>query len=119
MDNTRTHNRRLVKFAGVSILVLAIAAFAMSRSLNYARGPEISIIEPANGATINSPTVIIRGMATRVNKIALNGNPISMDEQGNWNETVVIFSGLNKITVSATDRFGRSIEKTLDLVGEI
>ncbi|MCX6719187.1 MAG: hypothetical protein NTZ38_02310 [Candidatus Taylorbacteria bacterium] len=116
---TRTTLIRYIKFLGIFIFAGLIIAFAVSRSLNYARGPEIEIFGPENGSTATSSTVTISGQALRINKLFLNGNTVSTDEQGYWNETLIIFPGLNKITVAATDQFNRKISKELDIVGTI
>ena len=117
MQISRTNYRRLLQLSGALILAGIIIAYAISRSLNYARGPEIIIFNPSNGSTATSSTITIDGQALRVNKITLNGNPIFIDENGYWKETLIVLPGLNKITVSADDQFGRKTSQTLDLVG--
>jgi hypothetical protein len=47
----------------------------------------------------------------------LNGHNISIDESGNWEQVIIIFPGINKITVYAEDQFGRNISKKLDIIG--
>lgn len=119
MPLSRTTNRRLLKLFIVIIFFGIIVAYAISRSFNYVSGPEIKIFEPANGSATTSPAVTIQGQALRVNKITLNGKSILIDEKGYWKETIIIFQGLNKITLYAEDQFGRNTREELDLVGEI
>lgn len=114
---TRTETVRLIRIALISIGVLIIASYAIWRSLNYARGPEITIFEPVNGSTIPSSTVILNGKAERINNITLNGDAISIDQEGNFRETVVIFPGINKITIEASDQFERNTKTELTLFG--
>lgn len=118
MLGSRTGNLRFIKISAITALIVFVALFAFFRSLNYIRGPIISISYPENGAIINSNIIEIRGNAQRIVKITLNGYPISIDEQGNWSETLILYDGINKITVQAEDQFGRSVKKQLDIVGK-
>lgn len=113
----RSNVIRLLRLAGIIILALIIVGYAISRSLNYALGPLVNIAYPPNGSTIASSSITITGQALRVNALSLNGRPISVDEHGNFSEPIIVFAGLNKITFSATDQFGRTTSKELDLVG--
>jgi hypothetical protein len=108
---------RLIRAIAVILAVALIVAYAVWRSLSYARGPNIVIIEPPDGATIVASTVAIRGRVDRVNGLLLNGNPIFIDERGNFSETVVVFPGMNTITFVAHDRFERTTEARLRLFG--
>ncbi len=119
MLTSRTNNLRLLKLTGIFILIALIVVFVTAKSLNYARGPQVEILHPENGATISSSTIEMLGKAFRINKITLNGHVISIDETGNWREKIIIFPGLNKITVKAEDQFGRETVKKLDIVGAI
>jgi len=117
MTFTRTTMVRIMRITGISILSALIIAYAIWRSLNYARGPEIDVALPMNGASISSPTVTINGRALRVNSLSLNGRPITVDQQGNFSETLIVFPGMNVITLSAQDQFGRNTQKELEIVG--
>jgi hypothetical protein len=41
-----------------------------------------------------------------------------MQRIGNWKEMIIIFPGINKITVKVEDQFGRTLVKQLDIVGK-
>lgn len=119
MQLTRTATIRIIKTAGALALVLLIVIYAISRSMNYVRGPQIQIFWPPNGESATTSIVTINGQVKRINKLTLNGSPISTDEQGNWYQTVIIFPGLNKLTIVARDQFNRSTEASLDIFGTI
>ena len=117
MKLTRSTNLRLIRFISIAIIAGLIIAYAIWRSLNYARGPVIEIFQPTNGSSIASSTVVINGRADRVNSLKLNGDTISVDEKGNFSQTLIVFPGLNIITLDASDQFGRSTRTELQLVG--
>ncbi len=118
MALTRTSYLKIIKITSTIIVVGIIVAYAIWRSSNYARGPHIEITEPLDGSTTMAATTTIKGLATRVNSLTLNGNPILMSEQGNFNETIIIFNGINRLTVSGQDQFGRSTDILIEIVGK-
>lgn len=100
-------------FLIIGIIIISYAYFAIK---DYVKGPEISIIEPINGSTISTSTVLIKGQALRIQDITLNNRPLLIDEQGNFSETLLLFPGYNVSLISAKDRFHRTIEYKLELV---
>jgi hypothetical protein len=117
MFNSRTKTLRIIRIAVISIVALLIVAYAIWRSLNYARGPVINIYQPLNGSAISTSTVNIIGQALRVNSLSLNGKTVFIDEAGNFSETLIVFTGTNILTFDAHDQFGRETKKELELVG--
>lgn len=91
------------------IVVLLIVAYALWRSLNYARGPAIILTEPQDFTSVTSTTTHVVGRVERANNITLNGRAITIDEQGNFDETIVVFPGTNILTLEAKDQFERKI----------
>ena len=96
---------------------MAVTSYAVWRSLPYARGPVIKVFQPLPGISLNAKTVDIVGRADRVNSLTINGNPISVDEAGNFKDTIAVFTGMNIITLGATDQFGRSESEQIEILG--
>lgn len=119
MGLNRTASLRLIKITCALIVGLIIVVYAVSRSLQYTRGPEITIFQPQNNSTIGTSVTEIEGRADRVNALTLNGQSISMDEQGRFKETITIFPGSNIITLRAQDQFKRSTQVELRIFGSV
>ena len=117
--SSRTTTLRLIRYSLLGLGGLIIVVYAFFRSLNYIHGPSIDIYQPINGSAIASTTVTIIGRADRVNTLSLNGKQIFIDESGNFKETIVVLPGINIITFSAQDQFGRTDNEQLELVGTI
>lgn len=115
MIMTRTRFRKLIRLGVFALAAAVVAGYAAWRSLAYVLGPEILINEPVDGASVASSTTEIIGRAWRVSSLYLNGRPITMDQEGHFNQTIIVFPGVNFLTVSATDRFGRSAGKTVEI----
>ncbi len=117
MPLTRTSTLRLIKYTAISLVAIIIIAYAIARSLAYARGPKIDLNSPTDGAVISSPTVDLIGMIERAHNLTINGGAVSIDEQGHFKQTIVVFPGLNKLTLRATDQFDRNTETDIVIVG--
>jgi hypothetical protein len=116
MSFTRTTFLRNLKIGSTIVIILIIVAYALWRSFAYARGPHITITEPLNFSSINSTTTQVIGRVERANTITLNGKPITIDEQGNFNEIIVLFPGTNILTIKAHDQFDRTVQKEIRVV---
>lgn len=119
MNLNRTATLRLIRFSSIALVALIIIVYAIFRSLNYIHGPVIDIFQPINGSAISSTTVTIIGQAVRVNALSMNGKTVFIDEAGNFKETLLVFPGMNIITFTAHDQFGRTETKQLQLVGTL
>ena len=116
MPFTRTTFLRIIKIGSAILVILLIVAYALWRSFAYARGPRITLSEPANYASVTSTTTHVIGRVERANTITLNGKAITIDEQGNFDETIIVFPGTNILTLVARDQFERSIETQVQIV---
>lgn len=119
MPFQRTQNIRFIKAALISLFLIIIIIFSISRIINYIKGPYVIINEPKNGLNTSSSTIIISGQSLRINKITINDSPITVDEKGFWQDIIIVFPGINNISIKAEDKFGRKIEKKLDIIGKI
>ena len=119
MNLTRTSYIRLLRIVVAVLIVLVIVIYAIWRSLNYARGPAITITSPVGGSSVDSDTIEIKGRVDRANNLAMNGQSISVDQQGNFDQTLIAFPGTNILTFVASDQFGRSVEKELNITGTV
>ena len=113
-------NAKFILGFGIFILAgLAIGTYAYFQSREFLRGPQVTIETPVSGSTLTESTVTVTGSAQNVATITLNGSPIFVDSQGQFSQKLLLFEGYNILTVRAEDRFGKKVEKTLELVYKI
>ena len=117
MNFTRTTNLRILKISLGAIVLIIITIYAISRSMNYARGPKIDLVGPINNSYVASTTVSFKGMVERAHDLTINGMVIPIDEKGNFEDKIIIFPGINTITLEAKDQFGRNTKTQITLVG--
>ncbi|MDE2038314.1 MAG: hypothetical protein KGI69_03810 [Patescibacteria group bacterium] len=117
MTITRSRFQRALRWGIFAAAAAVVVGYAIWRSVAYLQGPEIDVLQPVDGATAPSTTVEVIGRAQRVSSISLNGSPISIDQSGGFRQTIVVFPGADFISLSATDQFGRSVSKTIEVYG--
>ncbi|MDP3726125.1 MAG: hypothetical protein Q8R36_02920 [bacterium] len=108
-----------IKIIGPAIVVLIILLYAYARVESFARGPEIIITFPSNGLTVLEPLLFVEGVIKSASHITLNGRQIYTNETGELNERILLAEGYNVIELGASDRFGRTTKKNLEIMYEL
>jgi hypothetical protein len=69
-----------------------------------------------DGTKVTDNIVKITGNAKNAINLTLNDRTISIDQKGNFDETIALLSGYNIINIRARDEFGNSDEKNYKLI---
>lgn len=112
------HSQIALRLITGIVAFAAIGGYALYQARNLITGPVISITEPYNGGAQKDSLVEIKGQARNISAISLNDRPIYIDESGYFVEKLLLEEGYNIMKLKAQDKFGRSTEKTLELVLE-
>lgn len=104
---------RLPRYAAVILFFAVIVGYSLFQARFLILGPGVKITYPADGATIDNEIISLRGTARNAAWLTLNDKQIFTDEQGNWNEELLVSEGLSIMTVKVRDRFGRETEKKI------
>jgi len=107
--------RVIISISGILTVVLLIA-YIYIQSREFITGPQITINEPINGAGYSNTILPIRGNAKHAAKLMLDGRQIYTDENGFFDEIVLLSPGYNVIELWAKDRFNREKTKELKVV---
>ncbi len=79
-------------------------------------GVKIKNVNIVDGAKITDSIMHITGNARNAINLTLNGREISVDRDGNFNETIALLSGYNVVEIKAKDKFGNNDEKIYKLM---
>jgi len=115
MDNSSPGKRLILRIL-LTTLILFILIFAGFKAKDLVLGPQIIITSPQNGALLTSPLITIEGKALRIAFITLNDRQIFVNEQGTIREQLLLQNGYTILSLKATDRFNRKVEKRLELI---
>lgn len=105
---------KIKKWIVFSFLIFFII-YGLFESYNLILGPKINILEPKNGANFLEPIITIKGNAKNISFISINDRQIYVDKSGYFEDKILLLPGYNIISVKAKDRFGKNIEKRLQL----
>jgi hypothetical protein len=116
-----TNVKKIVKGGGMIIFFLLIIGYAFFNSRALVFGVKIINVKIdgapiQSGATITESVVEITGNARNAVDLTLDGREISVDQAGNFDETIALLSGYNIISIRAQDKFGHTDEKNYQLI---
>jgi len=110
--------KNILKVVGISVFFLIIIIYAFVRSQDLIFGVKIKNVNIVDGAKVTDSVLKVTGNAKNAIKLILDGREISVDENGNFNETIALLSGYNVVNIKAKDKFGDIDEKNYKLMYE-
>jgi Glucodextranase, domain B len=108
--------KKIVKMGSLSIFFILIIIYAFFISKDLIFGVKIRNVNLSDGATVPENVIKLTGSARNAIKLTLDGREISVDQQGNFNETIALLPGYNIINIKAQDKFGYIDEKNYKLM---
>lgn len=110
--------KKIVKFALISLFFLFIIIYAFFRSKDLIFGVKIKNVNLTDNAKVTDNILKVSGNAKNAINLSLNGREISIDQKGNFDETIALLSGYNVVSLKARDKFGDIDEKNYKLIYE-
>ena len=101
-------------FGGFLCILLVFFIYRQARDVRT--GGTIAITKPADGATLFEPLVTVAGTAKKISFMYLNGRQIFSDENGLFEESLLLAPGYTIITLSAQHIFERKREERISVV---
>lgn len=111
----------MLQIGALSIFFLLIIIYAFFRSQDLILGVKIKKVNinglPAQtGIKIANSVIQVNGNAKNAINLTLNGREISINQAGDFAETIALLSGYNIINITAKDKFGDSDQKNYKLI---
>ncbi len=97
----------LLRFVTALALVILLG-YGAFKAAPLVAGPHIALSSPATGQSFTDGFVKVSGTAFHTENLTLDGAPLLIDEQGRFATTLVLPHGGAILTLTATDRFGKS-----------
>ncbi|MES2416423.1 MAG: hypothetical protein V4504_01865 [Patescibacteria group bacterium] len=108
--------KKIIKISSLAFLFLFIILYAFFRSKDLIFGVHIKNVNIVDGVKLETNILTVTGNAKNAVLLSLNGREISIDQNGNWNETIVVLPGYNIVKINAKDKFGHTDEKNYKLM---
>ena len=107
---------KIVRGLVIGLLALACLVYLGVKVKAIVTPPTLLISQPADNLVTKDNFINIVGQAEPEAILAINGQQIIADEEGNFNETIDLRPGINIIEVKAEKRHGQQTKKYLQVV---
>ena len=107
--------KKILKFVALAIFFTFIVIYAFFRSKDLIFGVKIRDVNLINGSNTTESVIQVTGNAKNAIHLMLDGREISIDQDGNFEETIALSLGYNIVSIVGTDKFGNVDEKLYQL----
>lgn len=97
----------------IAVIVIGFFSYLYLEFRSFVSEPRLVILSPSDGDTVTEAETVVRGETDPRATIRINGEETVVDEKGAFIEGLSLDSGLNVITVSSMNRFGKTRERTI------
>ncbi len=104
-------------FAGL-ILLSAASWYFLFQARYLISGPQITLLNKPD-AVQNERQITLRGLASNITEIYLNGRAIVTNEDGVFSENVVLENGYTIVRIDAVDLYGRETHEEWPFVYKV
>ena len=95
----------------IGLVLILLLGYGFMEARPLISGPSLSVTSPVDGTTSPDGFVTVAGTVERVSSLTLDGAPLLIDEHGAFSRVIVLPRGGAILSLTATDRFGRTITK--------
>ncbi len=111
-----TKNKKIISLGLLAALFLTIGLYSYTKAANIINGADIQLQNISDGMTVADPLLSVAGNAKNSSSLTINDRPISVNQDYDFKESLLLLPGYNTITLSAIDRFGKKKEVTVHVV---
>lgn len=100
-------SKRLRLFTVVSAIIL-VGVYFIYQTGDAMRTPVIEISQPADGATLEGPEVVVEGFAEPGTRLTVHGVEAYSGTNGRFRVELLLPAGFHAISINAENRFGKT-----------
>jgi transcriptional regulator with XRE-family HTH domain len=118
-ENKNVFNRKRIKSSAFLVFpkifrnflaitaILAIFLYLGLYLKNSLSMPDVQIFEPAENIITNKKTIVVSGQSNVKTQIEINNQVVLKDSEGKFSQTIDLKQGLNKISISAQNKYSK------------
>lgn len=107
---------KLKQTAGlITLIFLLFIGYMLFQYRGAFLNPPLEIISPENGALISSSEVTVSGKTDSNTTVYIEKNAVSVNKDGNFKKTIIVFPGETTISVKVINKFSRETEKKVKI----
>jgi hypothetical protein len=109
-------SKKTLQMVALCVFFLFLAVYAFWGSHNLIFGVKIKDVNIVDGVKMTEGIIKITGNAKNAINLTLNGREITINENGDFNETIALLKGYNVVNITAKDKFGYVDEKNYQVI---
>lgn len=98
----------------IVVFFVIVAGYAYFEARGILYGPRIVV--PEGVTEVTEQFITLRGRADRIANLNMNGKPITVTEDGTFEEPYLLSPGLNRVVLDAEDKYGRKQQEVIQIV---
>ncbi len=101
--------------AGIGLLLTIFFAYLAFSYFQFAGAPALVVNSPKNNSVVTTEQVEIAGKTDPSATLTVNGQTVSITENGSFDVKIPLTAGLNTLTITATNKYQRQTTITRNL----
>ena len=110
---------KIITVGVITLVIVGGFLYLYGEIGRFAAEPRLAIVEPSGDQAVDTNSIIVSGFTDQDAKLSINDQPVLVNEKGEFRENILLQSGVNSLTVSATNRFGKVVSKTLNVKSNV
>lgn len=113
ITRTKLHNTKV--WLTPKMIIVLVSVLTLVLAVGYVAGeirsvlapPKLTLDEPRGDETVSGNSIVVSGSAEIGSDVAINDQAVFLDQNGQFNENVILSPGINQIQVTAKNKFNK------------
>jgi cytoskeletal protein RodZ len=101
---------------GLAFIILTLG-YIIWQLWSINKTPSLVVSEPQNNAVISGSATNVSGQTDPGTDVSVNGQSIFVDSKGGFKTQAALSPGPEEITITASNRFGKSVSRDINITG--
>ncbi len=101
------------------IIFLGAFGYVASQISSVLTPPKLVINEPSSDQNVSGNSIVIAGNAEIGSEVSINDQAVFLDQNGQFNENVILSEGINQIEITAKNKFNKISKVTRKISAQI
>lgn len=98
---------KMVKVGSIILGIISFFVYLGWEFSGFSAPPVLSLVTPQDNERIDSDVLVVSGESDKEAQVFINSQEVFVDQQGNFQEQIVLSEGLNTIEIVARNKLGR------------
>lgn len=101
--------------ATFAIFIIAGITYFYKEIGKFSQEPRLVVVQPSNNLSVEGNSIDIVGISEKDTQVTINGQPVFVNESGEFKETISLQQGLNELEVKAVNKFDNEAKKKINV----